>query len=80
MDKNNKLNQRINHLEILLQHLPIAIKSEAVMKKMTENYYAEEVEIQFFNHQVKKHLRRQGVQIEDINLAMNFVNQYLKDK
>ncbi|ARD23584.1 hypothetical protein [Shewanella japonica] len=80
MVQHKNIHQKINNLANLLQLLSAIIETEIEMRCQERTQYDIDLETQFFHHQVKQHLSRQGVQTEDVNLAMDFINQYIKDR
>ncbi|PMG71600.1 hypothetical protein BCU84_02580 [Shewanella sp. 10N.286.51.B7] len=77
MNQHNQFNQKTNKLGHLLEQLTAVVNSEALYQDIS--IYEDDVELEIFNFQVKQHLSRQGVQTEDINLAMDFINQYINE-
>ncbi|MCL1067233.1 hypothetical protein L2735_10480 [Shewanella olleyana] len=78
MNQHKQFTQNTNKLAHLLEKLTDVVKSEALYQDI--NIYEDDIELEILNFQVKQYLSRQGFQAEDINLAMGFINQYIKDR
>jgi hypothetical protein len=77
MNQHQPFNQKIDNLASLLKLLVKVVDAEKTMINQDYMQYEDDVETEFFRHQIKQNLSRQTIKAADIKLATDFVNKFL---
>jgi hypothetical protein len=77
MNQHQPFNQKIDNLASLLKLLVKVVDAETVMRNRDHMPYEDDVETEFFRHQIKQNLSRQHIKAADIKLATDFVKKFL---